>query len=86
MSFEEHPDCFVWACNKCDYFVAFKPHDFWACVAELRSRGWGFYLDQDTGREDSGRDWTHTCPSCRHKHRQPSMLDRRFQTVKGSGG
>jgi hypothetical protein len=67
MSFEEHSDCFLWRCDgkDCEKEVLFKPHDFMGCVAELRSRGWSFHLDEDTGREGSGRQWSHYCGRCR---------------------
>jgi len=37
VSFEEYPEAFLWRCDKCGYEVAFKPHDFYACVAELKA-------------------------------------------------
>ena len=59
MSFEEYPEAFLWRCDNCGYEVAFKPHDFWACVAELKARRWGFSPPHD------GDDWGHTCGRCR---------------------
>ena len=59
MSFEEYPEAFLWRCDKCGYEVAFKPNDFWACVAELKARRWGFSPPRE------GEDWTHTCGRCR---------------------
>jgi hypothetical protein len=78
MSFEEWGDCFIWTCDECGHIAAFKPNDFWACVDELKSRGWGF------SREEG--DWTHSCGRCRHKHRQTSILNQtigRPREVKG---
>jgi hypothetical protein len=43
----------------------FKPHDFYGCVAELKSRGWGFM------RQDDG-SWTHSCP--RHRKSLAEVL------------
>jgi hypothetical protein len=55
MSFEEYDECFLWRCDECGHEVAFKPHDFFACVAELKARGWGF------AREPEG--WRHWVPA-----------------------
>jgi hypothetical protein len=68
MSFEEWSDCFIWRCDKCGHEVVFKPHDFWGCVAELKSRGWGF------SREDGedGYSWSHSCP--RHRKTLAQVL------------
>jgi hypothetical protein len=71
MSFEEYNDCFIWACDEkgCDRLVAFKPHDFFACVDELKARGWGFI------RQDDG-DWSHRCP--KHRKRLADVLKGTF--------
>ena len=76
MSFEEWEDCFIWRCDECGHIAAFKPNDFWACVDELKSRGWGF------SREEG--DWTHSCGRCRHKRKmeQGDLMNRRFSSVK----
>lgn len=81
MSFEDREDCFLWRCDGkgCDRFVAFKPHDFYACVAELKAREWSF-SPPDYGPD--GGDWEHYCQRCQFKHRQASMMDRQFKTVK----
>jgi hypothetical protein len=78
MSFFEYSDCFIWRCdgNSCPKEVIFKPHDFMGCVAELKSRGWSFYRDDDG-------DWSHYCQRCQHKHQQTNIMDRTFKTVKG---
>jgi hypothetical protein len=47
MTFMELETAFVWECNHCNKQVAFKPHDFFACVAELKARGWTFHLNDD---------------------------------------
>ena len=85
MSFTEYEDCFSWTCNgkDCGKEVMFKPHDFMACVAELRSRGWSFHLEEDTGHEGWGRTWRHYCQRCRSKRQQTSILDQRIRSVKG---
>jgi hypothetical protein len=77
MSFEEHPDCFIWRCNgkDCGKEIFFKPHDFFGCVAELKARGWTFHRYEDG-------DWSHTCAYCNHKHRQTDLMDRKFHSVK----
>jgi hypothetical protein len=59
MSFEEHPDCFIWRCDKCGHEAVFPPNDFWDCVAELKARRWGFSPPQ------GGDDWSHYCGRCR---------------------
>jgi hypothetical protein len=56
MSFEEHDDCFIWLCEK----SVFPPGNFWACVAELKSRRWSFTRDDENGV------WTHYCWKCRN--------------------
>jgi hypothetical protein len=73
MSFEEYPEAFVWSCNTCDHWVAFKPHDFFGCVAELRARGWGF------ARSDEGA-WEHWCPRC--KPRLAQVLKMKAREVR----
>jgi len=80
VSFAEHSDCFIWRCDgaDCEKEVLFKPHDFMACVAELRARGWSFHLNDDDGQ----RDWTHYCAYCNHKRRQTNILDRPLKGVK----
>jgi hypothetical protein len=82
MSFEEHPDCFIWRCNgkDCSKEVLFKPHDFMGCVAELRARGWSFHLNDDEGQ----RDWTHYCAYCNHKRKmeQGDWMSRKIHSVK----
>jgi predicted RNA-binding Zn-ribbon protein involved in translation (DUF1610 family) len=56
MSFEEHSDAFIWRCDTCRQEVIFPPSNFWACVDELKGRGWQFTrLD----------DWVHRCRKCR---------------------
>jgi hypothetical protein len=69
MTFTEHTDCFIWQCDgeDCEKEVMFAPHDFMACVAELKSRGWGFSVYEITGREEGGRTWHHYCAACRQK-------------------
>ena len=52
MSFEEHEGCFVWRCDKCRIEAVFPPGNFWAALAELKSRGW-----QITRLDD----WVHRC-------------------------
>jgi hypothetical protein len=78
MSFFEHSDCFLWACDgkDCPKEVMFKPHDFFACVAELHARGWSFFRDDETG------EWTHYCQRCQYKRRQTSIMDQRIKAVK----
>ena len=76
MTFIELETAFVWECNHCPKQVAFKPHDFFACVAELKARGWSFHLNDDG-------TWDHTCGYCNHKHRQTDLMDRKFHSVKG---
>jgi hypothetical protein len=80
MSFEEYDDCFIWRCDErgCGREVIFPPKDFWDCVAELKSRGWGF------SPPEGEIDWTHCCGRCRSK--RPSIMDRTFskpREVKG---
>ena len=58
MSFFEFEDAFVWQCDKCPHEAVFPPGNFWGCVAELKSRGWSFW------RNDEG-EWSHSCSSCR---------------------
>jgi hypothetical protein len=57
MSFEEHDDCFLWSCDNCGHEIAFKPHDFYGCVAELKARGWLITHDDER--------WVHRCARCR---------------------
>jgi hypothetical protein len=76
VSFSEYSDCFVWRCDGCPKEVAFKPHDFMGCVAELRARNWSFHCD------DEDRTWTHYCQQCAHKRRQIDLTQRTFKTVK----
>jgi hypothetical protein len=80
MSFTEHPNCFLWACDgdNCEKEVMFKPHDFMGCVAELRARGWSFHLSEDEG----GRDWSHYCAYCNHKRKQTSIMNQRIREVR----
>jgi len=59
MSFEEHDDCFLWRSDKCGHEAVFPPKDFWDCVAELKSRRWGF------SPPHGDDDWGHTCGRCR---------------------
>ena len=75
MSFTEFEDCFLWSCNSCAKEVAFKPHDFFGCVAELKARGWSFTHEHDG-------DWSHTCGYCNHKRRRTDIMDRTLKTVK----
>ena len=56
MSFEEHEGCFVWRCDKCRIEAVFPPGNFWAALAELKSRGW-----QITRLDD----WVHRCAKCK---------------------
>jgi hypothetical protein len=83
MSFYEQNDCFIWQCDgkDCEMEAIFKPTDFMGCVAELKSRGWSFRLEEDSGREDSGRHWSHYCQRCSWKRRKPVDLSRPFRTV-----
>jgi hypothetical protein len=83
MSFEEYSDCFIWRCNgkHCGgKEVVFAPTDFWGCVAELKSRGWRFYRDEQTN------DWSHYCAFCDHKHKQTDWMEQKIHSVKGGGG
>jgi hypothetical protein len=73
--FYDLDDSFVWECEQCGKQAMFKPHDFYACVAELRARQWSFHHD--------GEGWRHTCGYCNYKHRKTNIMDRRFHTVKG---
>jgi hypothetical protein len=84
MTFYEHSDCFLWQCDgkDCDLEVAFKPNDFMGCVAELRSRGWSFKLEEDSGYEGCGRSWSHYCASCTRKRRKPIDLSKPFSRPK----
>jgi hypothetical protein len=79
MSFEEFDCCFVWRCDEqgCDRFAAFKPHSFFACVDELKARGWGFIPPSRDGHED---DWSHRCP--KHRKRLADVLKMKFSEVK----
>ncbi len=78
MSFEEHERYFLWFCDDkdCDRFVAFKPHDFFDCVAELKARGWGFVPPSRAGYDD---DWLHYCP--KHRKRLANILKKTFKEV-----
>jgi hypothetical protein len=76
LSFEEQDDCFIWYCDQCNHFAAFKPHDFYACVAELKARGWSFTHHTDEG----GWDWTHACP--KHRRKLGELLKMKFSEVK----
>ena len=84
MSFTELDDCFIWRCNgkDCEKEVMFAPNDFFGCVAELRARGWSFHLNEDTGHEGGGRNWTHYCQRCRRERQQTSVFDQRIKSVK----
>ena len=77
--FLEYEDEFVWRCDgkDCGKQAIFPPTDFMDCVAELKSRGWSFYRDDD--------GWTHHCQRCNHKHRQTDIMQRTFTIVKGGG-
>jgi 4-hydroxyphenylpyruvate dioxygenase-like putative hemolysin len=79
MSFEEHEDYFIWFCDTegCDHFAAFKPHDFFACVDELKARGWGF---SPPSRGDYEDDWSHKCP--KHRRQLGELLKMKFSEVK----
>jgi hypothetical protein len=61
MAFDEYPEAFLWRCDHCGYEVAFKPHDFYACVAELKARGWTFNPPERRGVDT----WGHRCGRCR---------------------
>jgi hypothetical protein len=57
MAFDEFEDCFVWKCDRCGCKAVFPPGNFWAALAELKSRGWEIDRDED--------GWGHTCRKCR---------------------
>jgi hypothetical protein len=61
MSFEEYEDAYVWQCEKCGLTAEFPRHDFYACVAELKCRGWQSSRDDP----DEGWQWHHKCKRCR---------------------
>jgi hypothetical protein len=50
-----------------------SPHDFFACVAELKARGWGF----ERGEEGY---WQHWCP--RHRQRLARVLKMKAREVR----
>jgi hypothetical protein len=72
--FVEYDDCFIWKCEQCGKEAQFAPNDFWSCVAELKSRGWGFERDEG--------EWHHSCGYCNHKRRQTNIMERTIKTVK----
>jgi hypothetical protein len=74
MTFEEFPDAFVWQCEKCGLTAEFPRNDFYACVAELRARGWQFHRDDP----DEGFQWHHKCVRCRPT--ADEILDRPFRS------
>jgi hypothetical protein len=80
MSFEEHSDVFLWRCDQCGHEAIFPPNDFWSCVAELKSRRWGF-SPPEQGVE-GGDTWSHYCGRCRSKHQRTSIMDRTIKSVK----
>ena len=58
MSLDEYEDKFVWICNGCEITVQFsRDEDFYACVHELKLRGWRITRGQ------SG-EWLHRCSRC----------------------
>jgi hypothetical protein len=61
VSFEEFEECFVWRCGACGLSVEFPPHNFSACWAELKSRGWRAKRDAYDG------GWSHNCARCERK-------------------
>jgi len=63
MSFSEYEVCFEWRCDGCGLTVEFPPHNFSACWAELKSRGWR--ASRDT--EEDGVSWSHKCGRCARK-------------------
>jgi len=71
MSFEDLEEAFIWSCDECGRVVGFKPDDFWACVAELKSRGWGFERSEGT--------WLHYCP--KHRPRLAQVLKMKARDV-----
>jgi hypothetical protein len=89
VSFEEWDIAFLWRCDTCGYEVAFKPRNFYACVDELKERGWLFSLEEETGHEGWGRTWHHYCQRCRRGRQQTSIMDRTFsrprEVIKGGG-
>jgi hypothetical protein len=86
MSFIDLEDAFIWECDDCKMQAIFPPSDFYKRKDELKERGWSFHLHEDTGREDSGRHWSHYCQRCTWKRRKPVDLSKPFHSVKGSGG
>ena len=82
MAFEEIENAFIWTCEGCGKIAAFPPSDFYKRKDELKERGWLFSLEEETGREDSGRTWHHYCQRCRHKRQSTNILDRPLRTVK----
>jgi hypothetical protein len=73
MTFSEHQDCFEWRCDKCGHSVEFAPGNFWSCVAELKSRRWEFFRDDQEG------GWSHHCGRCRRS--SASILDMKPKRV-----
>jgi hypothetical protein len=63
MSFYEHEDCFVWQCDHCQRQAEFPPRNFYACVDELKARGWSF------SRGSEG-EWSHRCKSCQRSAKE----------------
>ena len=57
MSFDEYDDCFVWRCDRCSQKAVFPPGNFWAGLAEIKSRGW------EIDRNEDG--WSHCCARCK---------------------
>jgi hypothetical protein len=76
LSFEEHERWFIWFCGEpnCDRYAAFRPHDFFECVEELKARGWGF---MPPTRGEYGDDWEHRCP--KHRKRLADIVKGTFK-------
>ena len=70
MSFDEYDDSFVWRCDDCRLTVEFPTGDFYACLGELKARGWRMT------RDDRDRVWSHKCGKCVRKAAEVSILDR----------
>jgi hypothetical protein len=67
--FEEFDGAFCWTCDTCGKEAIFPSSDFYGRKDELKERGWGFSLHEETGHEGWGRSWSHYCPSCNRKRR-----------------
>ena len=72
MAFTEYDHSFVWQCEACEHVAAFRPHDFFGCVAELKACGWQFSHDEV--------GWHHNCP--RHRRTLKEWMSEKVGTVK----